>query len=66
MVKGREVAETNPAMIRELVRRSLASAVGQRESLTHSAPSHLVLEKSFPAERNGVKEGTRVLTGRRP
>jgi len=56
--------KTDPSTIRELVRHSLASVDARwRESVTHSAPSHLVADKSFPAERNGVKEGTRVLTG---
>jgi len=56
--------ESDPSTIRELVRRSLASVDGRwREALTHSAPSHLVVDRSFPAERYGVKEGTRVRTG---
>lgn len=60
-------AETDPMKIRELVRRSLASAViAPAGSLTRSSPSHLVLEGPFSAERNGVKEGTHVPMGRRP
>lgn len=59
-----EPDESDPSMIRELVRHSLASVDGRwREAVTHSAPSHLVVGRSFPAERNGVKEGTRVRTG---
>jgi hypothetical protein len=60
-------AETDPVQIRELVRRSLASAVvAPVVSLTRFSPSHLVLEGLFSAERNGVKEGTHVPMGRRP
>ena len=55
------------ATIRQLIQRSLAGvhAAPHERSPDTLFPSHLVVEE-FRAERNGVKEGTRVLMGRRP
>jgi hypothetical protein len=55
------------ATIRQLIRRSLAGVVAASHEPSPDTlfPSHLVVEE-FRAERNGVKEGTLVLTGRRP
>jgi hypothetical protein len=58
----------DPATIRELVRRSLAgAALADRAGSPHAdSPLPPRVGGISPAEQNGVKEGTRVLAGRRP
>lgn len=68
--RPRSAAEetTDPATIRELVKRSLADvALADSSGSPHAdLPLPPRGRGISPAEQNGVKEGTRVLVGRRP